>query len=872
MADANKVYDSSGEITPTKAPATDHALVWDPVGKQLKSVSPEQVGYFRDNGYKTGSEAQSEALNNSTMAKVGSAATTISNIFSMGGLNAGLAATGHKGLLRQEEAAAAANPKTNIAANVVGYGASAMLGPLRVGAIPNAAVQTTRLLGGAVAGAVARTAQVAAQGLPAIAAQAAADDYTRHKVMNDPVTVDSLASSVFTDVAWNAAANLVGHGVLKTPAILRSGGEKTMEALDKYVLTKNMVKNPNPVAQGPHVSRMTFGGEEGFKNTASAEAAESGEHVAEMRNRQQTDDFYQSKIKSTESGSSEDATRTKTSEKKTTSKPGPTVAPAPEASAAPEAGAASPGGKPTFDENGLAVPHPDDMELGFNFPEENTPQQNKNILRKMYVKVLSHDPEMLGKWHKATMIEQMMQDIHNGPEAATRNAEFHALKDQKNVLKNELHEKVPRRIGPDGTVIPGFTDVNNEYARQSGNPFIDGKDASFGVQAPKGKGPAMPKTKAPGASRTSETFSTSEDVANKYKTAHSSASEDTASTRTKTDQSTYEKQKEAFAEKVRATAERTGKKKWSATISFPKPPPEMVQQGYKYKFSGDTIGKVAVGSKLLGVPGIGEVVAGGMGIHNLLTATANHAEMIGKAWDAVAIPVAKFTSPVVTATTRGVHQHKKDVDVQKPYDIKQYQAAVDAVGKLALDPNEAQSYLQKTYPALAKEHPELLARIAASVTKVAKVLNTAAPKKPYDPTLINTPFTPTRASQVQWMQTWNMLANPHNIVKSGTVKSAQAVAQALPDLHGKIQEHVQHHVTHLKGPIMGRTAGQVSMVLGAPVRPVDAADALKRTQQTAGPEPAKPPQGGGGGGKSSKISQQATQRDSTEGDIDTMGG
>jgi hypothetical protein len=311
--------------------------------------------------------------------------------------------------------------------------------------------------------------------------------------------------------------------------------------------------------------------------------------------------------------------------------------------------------------------------------------------------------------------------------------------------------------------------------------------------------------------------------------------------------------------------ERNGqvKERIKVQVHAPKEPKAMRFDGYEKPFSGDMISKLALGGSLTGVGHYTSPIAMGMTAANLAVHIASHRAAIGKAFMRVSNGINKLTVPALAVGARTYRDRQKNKYAPKHYSTKDYQAMAKTAAYLSANPSAIVAHNQEKYPNLAGERPELLNQVSQIQMKAIQALQTQMPKKPYDPSLIDTDFIPTRAQQVKLMRTWDMLANPQNALDLADPETIRDLVNIYPSLTKHNQEQLTQTIQDQGSKVSGVLARQGSIYLGANVRPQDDAAALKRMQETAGPEPMQ--QGGGPNGAkpgaSSKITNQAAQRD-----------
>jgi hypothetical protein len=307
------------------------------------------------------------------------------------------------------------------------------------------------------------------------------------------------------------------------------------------------------------------------------------------------------------------------------------------------------------------------------------------------------------------------------------------------------------------------------------------------------------------------------------------------------------------------------------TFKPPKIKPKMKFEGYEPIFKGSTVTNTALGGALTGTSHVTTPIAGLMTAANFGAWAAGYHASIGAASDAV---LGGLAAPSIRIGGRVARERMKAKDVPKSYDLKHYDAAVKTAGYAVTNPEAIQQYLQRKYPHAMAEHPELAAGVATTIHKQFAALNEKAPKKPFDPTLQEANFKPPRAQQVKFMRMWDALANPQKALEMGDPDAIQVIRDTMPNWYAHASDHVVRQIQHSKRPLHSRTARQTTGFLNQTVRPQDDAAALKRLQQTAGPEPMQQKQGGGigSGSPSSKITNQAVQREMPDAQAHLLGG
>jgi hypothetical protein len=311
--------------------------------------------------------------------------------------------------------------------------------------------------------------------------------------------------------------------------------------------------------------------------------------------------------------------------------------------------------------------------------------------------------------------------------------------------------------------------------------------------------------------------------------------------------------------------ERNGviKEKIRIKIHAPKEPRAMRFDGYEKPFSGDLISKIGLGGAMSGMGHVTSPIAWGMTAANLATHIASHRQAIGKAFMKVAGGINKIAVPTIAIGGRTMRDRNKNKYTPRTYDVKDYAAMAKTLAYLNANPAATVSTMKEKYPAVAAERPELHHKVTMTIIRGIQALYDQVPKKPYDPTLIDEDFIPTRAQQCRLMRTWDMISNPNNAIDLADPETIRDLETVFPELTRHNREQLVQMIQENRMPVRGGLARQSSTYLGSNVRPMDDAAALKRMQETAGPEPMQKPNApiGGKAGASAKITNQAAQRD-----------
>ena len=305
----------------------------------------------------------------------------------------------------------------------------------------------------------------------------------------------------------------------------------------------------------------------------------------------------------------------------------------------------------------------------------------------------------------------------------------------------------------------------------------------------------------------------------------------------------------------------------------PHAPPKVYQPGkLKIPWTGSDFSNVAKAGFFTGQAHFAGVAAAAMAGHNGIIHLANNRKAIGEAWEKWMGGLARGAGATYK-TVKRAHSHSTH-GAMSPESLsrERYDEVTKAVGYLRQNPGVVQSHLQKNYPNFTEQKPQVVASVAANIQKALEQLDQVIPKRPFAPTLQDARFHPTRAQQIQVLKMWQALGNPQMAIGFGDHTVFSALDAAYPDLTQSHREQLMHQISNAKAPLRGRQARQYSQFIGAPVRPNDDAAALKRLQQTAGPEPMKKPAGGQSGGGSSKVRNQTVTRDLPAGSQSQLGG
>lgn len=298
-------------------------------------------------------------------------------------------------------------------------------------------------------------------------------------------------------------------------------------------------------------------------------------------------------------------------------------------------------------------------------------------------------------------------------------------------------------------------------------------------------------------------------------------------------------------------------------VHAPKEPKAMRFDGYEKPFSGDMISKIAFGGSMSGFGKVTSPIALGMTATNMAVHIAGHRAAIGKAFMKFSNGMNKIAIPTLQVGGRTLRDRNKDKYAPRHYSTKDYKAMAKTAAYLHANKEAIVAHNKEKYPNLAAERPQLHNDINMCMMRGLDALIQRLPKKPYDPSLIDVDFVPTRAQQISFMRAWDLLANPQNALDLADPETIRDLEMVYPHLTGHNREQLIQTIQDRGQDVRGAFARQSSTYLGTNVRPENDAASLKRLQETAGPEPMQKPQGSTGGkpGASSKITNQAAQRD-----------
>lgn len=571
---------------------------------------------------------------------------------------------------------------------------------------------------------------------------------------------------------------------------------------------------------------------------------------------------------------------------------------------------------------------PEDVEPAFDWPKGYSQRQKLHVIRNWIKEgAAAAHPDALAHWDIIQNLENAIGELDaKDPKHAGALKSMYA---EKAKWKEQLADLFPRTLDKEkGIFSPGYDDLNAEYARAA-NPkghFQDLKRPEFLDQSAKkfAEAEAAHLEAAKAAERAeahaqllethrSELKARAEVIArNSVAKAEGRAAAKAANAEVKAANSEAAQARNAAKESAqkareaekrmkeaaraapksarttrtvhtetttggeqRTTTERTEKngrvkEKQRVVIKPIGAPPEMKFDGYEPKFAASTIGGVASAGYYSGLGKITGPIAAGMTGINAAVKLAGHHEALGKAFQTFFDKVMRVGIPVLRTGIRTGHQRGQESSAQDTPNVKDYPQVAKTVNYLKANPAAVVSHMQQAYPTLASLYPDVHHNTTMVLLSAIAGLDSVVPKKPYDPTLQNEDFLPTRAQQIKTLRTWQLLSNPHLGLDLADPDNVRILEQVYPQLVEASRAHIQDQAQRI--PLTGELARQVSTYLGANVRPIDAAAALKRLQQTAGPPPLPPkkggPGGGGGGhgdGHSVKVAQQAASREQPEG-------
>jgi hypothetical protein len=827
---------------PPKAPANVSVPVWDPDTGSLRAVDAAHAKQLEAEGYAVGTAAQHEAEQNSPSTELKGFVGTAANAATAGLTDLGLAYTGHQDAVRGLDEYRERHPYQAGAANFLGFGASLVAGPASYGL-----GLLGKVAGRSLATRVAAHAVV--PGAAAAAVQGAAEELTREKLVNDPVHLDQIASSAFSQIVWNSVANTLGYSVGKLPHFIRAKSGNWLDWAEREGWHVPQLKKDAAVpAQGPQLSRATVSTESSFEKQVGSQEFNRSETIDDLRDRLQTEQFSQATIKHAEASAEENATK-----QSTTVKTGKSVS--------QRAAAQAPSAVP-------ASAKPDEVKPVFEWPAGYKKSDKTGVLTRMMKNALGKDETNLQFWNESTRlakeIGKYQKAVASGEfDAAATAPVIDKLVREKEEIKNYLYEAIPGQV-TEGKFTPGFRDLDEEYARVSGNRYHDLADPSFG--------PAVPKAKvATPTVRTNEQFSESKASADKLKKSASDATTAVEKDRTKTDVSVRDYDKEVAETRASEKDIQRGKQKFTATFTFPKKPPTYTQVGIKQPFANQDIAQTLIAGSF--VPGLGapsKAAAAYMGGRNTLAWLASRRQGIGEVVGRAGDRFLKYGTPTIQATVKtfGERAHMRPYAGVPAVSVDSYLPAADVLNAAATNPQAIQQHFEQQYPQFHAAYPQAAAQVSASVMRAARLLNETVPKRPYAPTLRDTQFRPPRAQQVRMLSRWQILSNPQMALRTGDPQTLQLLKEAYPAWYEHTAKRLVQDARDFKGPVSGQVARNITAFTGAAVNPINNAAAQKRMQATAGPlqEPASGQQGGGApkignGPQSTKTANAAANRD-----------
>jgi len=850
---------------------TDKVVVYDPKSEGLKLASGAQAKMFAAQGYKIGPEAEYEATKNDPLTKVGTFLSHAGNMGSFGLLNTGLAAAGRREDLLNIQEGSQANKGTALVGDLTGIGAS-MIGGGLAGAVEAKAGQ---YLGGTALGKAAQSAvgtgklanlgkaalRNSAQGIGAAASMGVSNQLTEDSIMKHPITAERLAQSAFSEILWNVGFNNATHGAIAIPKVLRSLGGDLIDGLEKIKLFKRkQIPVPAAPQDGPQVAGWTT------KVKRVSQDVETTDTTARAFERELKDtkgktNTYDHELKKTGTVvTDDDMVKNKTSTRVTTSRPKITKT---EEAVAAEAANLEP----------INTKAAQDPKHYFEWEDE-TPDDKRKILRAAIKHKLEKVDGHMDMWDELykneTKILDAKKQIKVGKNVELNEELVRSLQNEKEAAKDLLSEAHPTIM--DGEMpSPGFRELNDEYARTYGNtPLNDLKMPGFGAKVP----PVKAAKAKPVKGRSSESTTTGKETVNKDKTVQSDSLLTENSQRVQDEERKLTDVIVDDVKKTRAVKGDTYTDEFAVRWKPPKLPKQYTDGDILSPFGYSLPTAIGTLSHLAGpLAPVGYAVSSGMLGANAVATLANHRNFIGPHFERLGTALVKGIAYPVELGARTYRQQNKKSVVPASYDTAHYHTATQAINYAATNHEAVQAAIERKYPNVAKEHPETIAQVTATVMKAVHALDQQTPKKPFDPTLQEQSFAPPRAQQVKFMRMWRLVSNPDEALGGTDPQTAEMLKTVFPAWHEQAAQELTHKVQTSKKRVRGRLARQVSTFTNTHVRSTDDPKALKRLQETAGPAPrpqqgqqGQPGQGGPkstGGGKSAKISNQAATRDAT---------
>jgi len=846
---------------------TDQVMVYDPKSEGLKLATGAQAKALAAQGYKIGPEAEYEATKNDSLTKVGTFLSHAGNMGSAGLLNTGLALSGRRNDLLNIQTGSQANKATALAGDLTGIGASMIGGGLAGAAEAKAGEYLGSTVLGKAAQAAAGTGRLAnlgraalrstAQGFGTAASMGISSQATEDSIMKHPITAERLAQSAFTDILWNAAFNAGVHTVVSIPKAIRSNTGDLIDTLEKHkVFNHEQIAVPQQPQVGPQVAGWT----QKYKNVS--QDVETTDTLARDFNRElrdtktRTNDFDREQKKTGTVVTDDDMVKNKTGTRTTTSRP--KVTQTEEQMAADTA---------TRDPINTTAAAP--VKNYFDW-SEHTPEEAKRWLASAIKHHLGKAEGHLDLWDQNYKLELRIQDaerkIKAGQHVELNEALKSDLQNEKELIKELLSEAHPSRMEGE-TGVPGFRELNDEYARLSGNvPKSDLKAPGFGAAVPPVKGA---KAK-PVRGRISETQTTGTETVNKDKNVQTDSLLTENSQRVQQEERKLDDTIKETSTKVHGVQGDTHTDELSIRWKPPKPQKQYVDGDIQSVFGNGLPATIAVGGRYLGLAAITDPLAAGMAGVNAFAKLANYRKTIGPWFERYGTRLMKSVAYPVEAGGRLYREQNKRSNIPPSYDTSHFQTASSAVNFAATNQEAVRATIERKYPTVAQDHPDTIAQVTATIMKGVHALDQQTPKKPFAPTLQPQTFAPTRAQQVKFMRTWRIIANTDEALSGADPQTVEMLKTVFPAWYEQATQELTHKAQTSKKRLSGRIARQVSTFTNTHVRATDDPKALKRLQETAGPDP-KPQQGqqgpGGskstGGAKSAKVTQQAVTADAT---------
>jgi hypothetical protein len=640
--------------------------------------------------------------------------------------------------------------------------------------------------------------------------------------------------------------------------VLRSRTGDLIDALEKYkVFTHKQIAVPPQAQVGPQVAGWTTK----VKNVTHD--VETTDTLARDFNRElkdtktKTNDYDHELKKTGTVVTDDDMVKNKTSTRTTTSRPKVTQT--------EEQVAADNASRDPINIAAAAEP-----KHYFEWGDQ-TSQEKKDWLRAAIKHHLSKVDGHMELWDESYKNElkilEAKRNIDAGKNVELNQGLVSMLQKEKEAAKDLLSEAHPFKLEGD-VGVPGFRELNDEYARVMGNtPKSDLKAPGFGAEVP---GVKTAKAK-PVRGRISTSETTANETVNKDKNVQSDSLLTENSQRVQQEERNLDDTIKESSTKVRGVKGDTHTDELAVRWKPPKPAKQYVDGDIETPFGLGIPATIAGLSHFAGpLAPVGYGVVGAMTGVNAFAKLANYRRSLGPFFERFGTKFMKSIAYPVELGARTYREQNKKSAVPASYDTSHYQTASNAINFAATNQEAIQHNVAQMYPQVAQDHPETIAQVTATIMRGVHALDQMAPKKPFDPTLQAQSFAPPRAQQVKFMRMWRLVSNPDEALTGTDPQTAEMLRTVFPAWHEQATQELTHKVQNSKKRVPSRLARQVSTFTNTHVRSTDDPKALKRLQETAGPDPkaGQPQQGQGGskstgGAKSAKITQQAVTADAT---------